>query len=157
MDVRLNGLEHGNPQAYQVKVREIAPGVVYKDGNVAVTAFAVKHATWDQAFGYRFETAARSVVISGDTAPASSVAEACHGCDVLVHEVYCDVPPGREAYYRAAHTSASELARIAVQAQPKLLVLYHQLFSGCSEATLVGRVQEGYPGAVVSGKDFDVF
>jgi ribonuclease BN (tRNA processing enzyme) len=158
MDVRINGLEHGNANAYKVNVHEISPGVVHKDGNVTVTSFLVKHATWDQAFGYRFETPARSIVISGDASPSPSVAEACHGCDVLVHEVYCDLPAGRAgAYYEAAHTSASELAKIAQEAKPKLLVLYHQLFTGCNEATLVQQVQQGYRGVVVSAKDFDIF
>lgn len=158
MDVRINGLEHGNANAYKVNVHEISPGVVHKDGNVTVTSFLVKHATWDQAFGYRFETPSRSIVISGDASPSPSVAEACNGCDILVHEVYCDPPSGRaSAYYQAAHTSASELAKIAREAKPKLLVLYHQLFTGCNEATLVQQVQQGYPGVVVSAKDFDIF
>ncbi len=158
MDVRINGLEHGNAEAYKVNVHEIGPGVAYKDENVTVKAFLVKHATWDQAFGYRFEAAGRSIVISGDTAPTPSMAQACNGCDVLVHEVYCN-PPGQEgsAYYKAAHTSAAELAELASQARPKLLVLYHQLLSGCSEATLLQQVQQGYAGAVVSAKDLDIY
>jgi len=158
MDVRINGLEHGNANAYKVNVHEITPGVAYKDGNVTVKAFLVKHATWDQAFGYRFEAAGRSVVISGDTAPTASLVEAAKGCDVLVHGVYC-TQSGQEGgpAYKAAHTSAAELADIARQAKPKLLVLYHQLFSGCSEATLLQQVQQGYAGAVVSAKDLDVY
>jgi ribonuclease BN (tRNA processing enzyme) len=156
IDVRINGLEHGNKNAYQVKVHEIDPGAIYKDANVTVKAFLVKHATWDQAFGYRFETPNRSVVISGDAAPTPTVAEACNGCDVLVHEVYCNAGRGG-AYYQAAHTSAAELAEIAKQAKPKLLVLYHQLYTGCSDAALVQQVQQGYSGQVVSAKDFDVF
>jgi ribonuclease BN (tRNA processing enzyme) len=158
LDVRINGLEHGNANAYRVNVHEISPGVVHKDGNVTVTAFLVKHATWDQAFGYRFEAAGRSIVISGDTAPTASVANACNGCDVLVHEVYCN-PSAQDgnAYYKAAHTSAAELAEIAGQAKPKLLVLYHQLFSACTEATLLQQVQQRYGGAVVSAKDLDVY
>ncbi len=158
MDVRINGLEHGNANAYKVNVHEINPGVAYKDANVTVKAFLVKHATWDQAFGYRFEAAGRSIVISGDTAPTPSVAEACNGCDILVHEVYCN-PPGQDggAYYKAAHTSAAELAEIAGQAKPKLLVLYHQLFAGCTEAALLQQVQQKYAGAVVSAKDLDIY
>jgi len=158
MDVRINGLEHENANAYKVNVHEISPGIVYQDSSVTVKAFLVKHATWDQAFGYRFEAAGRSVVISGDTAPTPSVAEACNGCDVLVHEVYCNPPAqGGSAYYKAAHTSAAELAEIATQAKPKLLVLYHQLFSGCTEAALLQQVQQKYAGAVVSAKDFDIY
>jgi ribonuclease BN (tRNA processing enzyme) len=158
MDVRLNGLEHGNANAYKVNVREISPGVVHQDRYVTVTAFLVKHATWDQAFGYRFDAAGRSIVISGDASPSASVTAACHGCDVLVHEVYC-IAPGRQAsaYYKIAHTSAAELAEIAAQAKPKLLVLYHQLFTTCNEAALVEQVQKGYAGAVVSAKDFDIY
>jgi ribonuclease BN (tRNA processing enzyme) len=158
MDVRINGLEHENANAYKVNVHEIGPGIVYQDSSVTVKAFLVKHATWDQAFGYRFEAAGRSVVISGDTAPTPSVAEACNGCDVLVHEVYCNPPAqGGSAYYKAAHTSAAELAEIATQAKPKLLVLYHQLFSGCTEAALLQQVQQKYAGAVVSAKDLDIY
>ena len=154
--IRINGLEHENPAAYKVTVHEISPGVVHKDANVTVTAFLVKHATWDQAFGYRFETGGHSIVISGDTAPTPAIAEACHGCDVLVHEVYCNQLGG--AYYKAAHTSAAELAEIAGQAKPKLLVLYHELFGGgCTEASLLQQVQEKYAGAVVSAKDLDVY
>lgn len=155
MDVRINGLEKGNAAAYKVNVHEISPGVVHKDANVTVTAFLVPHATWDQAFGYRFEAGGRSIVISGDTSPTPAIAEACKGCDVLVHEVYCN--QGSGPYYKAAHTSAAELAEIAGQAKPKLLVLYHQLFTGCNEATLLQQVQQKYAGAVVSAKDLDIF
>jgi ribonuclease BN (tRNA processing enzyme) len=155
MDVRINGLEHGNANAYKVNVHEIAPGVIYKDANVAVKAFLVHHATWDQAFGYRFDGAGRSIVISGDASPSPGVVEACNGCDVLVHEVYCN--QGGGAYYKAAHTSAAELAGIATQAKPKLLILYHQLFSGCNEAALLQQVQQAYSGPVVSAKDFDIY
>jgi ribonuclease BN (tRNA processing enzyme) len=158
MDVRINGLEHGNPEAYKVNVTEIKPGVIHKDANVTVKAFLVPHATWDEAFGYRFETAGRSIVVSGDTKPSSAIVEACNGCDVLVHEVYCAPSSGQASpYYRIAHTSTAELAQIAIQAKPKLLVLYHQLFGACNDATLLQQMQKAYPGAVVSAKDFDIF
>ena len=50
IDVRVHGLEHGNAAAYEMTVHEIKPGVVYRDTNVTVTAFLVKHGSWDQAF-----------------------------------------------------------------------------------------------------------
>jgi ribonuclease BN (tRNA processing enzyme) len=158
MDVRINGLEHGNANAYKVNVHEIDPGVVYRDANITVKAFLVKHATWDQAFGYGFETPNRSIVVSGDTAPTPAIAEACNGCDVLLHEVYCNPPSGRGSpYFEAAHTSAAELAEIAKQAKPKLLVLYHQLNAGCSGDGLLEQVRRSYAGVVVSANDLDVF
>jgi hypothetical protein len=67
---------------------------VYQDANVTVRALAVQHGSWDQAFGYRFETARRTIVISGDTAPTEAVGSTCDGCDVLLHEVY--KPNGQE-------------------------------------------------------------
>jgi ribonuclease BN (tRNA processing enzyme) len=154
IDVRVNGLEHGNPNAYKVNVHENTPGQIYKDANVTVKAFLVKHGSWDEAYGYRFDGANRSIVISGDTSPTQAIVEACNGCDVLVHEVYCGTPtPG--SYNATFHTAASELIDIAKRARPKLLVLYHQL--GCSDPALLEQMQIGYSGAVVSAKDFDIF
>src|SRR5262245_41990341 len=43
------------PEGHNVNVREIQPGVVYKDANVTVTAFPTIHAM--ESYGYRFETA----------------------------------------------------------------------------------------------------
>ena len=40
---------------------------------------------------------------------------------------------------------------------PGLLVLYHQLFHGVTEAELLREVEEGYGGKVVSGKDLAVY
>jgi hypothetical protein len=38
-----------------------------------------------------------------------------------------------------------------------LLILYHQLFHGVSEAQLLQEVLERYDGTVVSGKDLEVY
>ena len=74
------------PEGHNVNAHEIGPGVVYKDGNVTVTAFATKHAM--ESYGYRFDTPDRSIVISGDTNPTQATIDACRGCDVLVHEAH---------------------------------------------------------------------
>ena len=136
--------------------------MVYHDSNVKVTAFLVKHGTWDQAFGYRFDTADRSVVISGDTAPTDAVVTACNGCDVLLHEVYN--PNGDELkethwreYFRTFHTSPQELGDIARRARPKLLVLYHLSLEKLPEADLVEQVKKAYAGELVSAKDLGVY
>lgn len=162
IEVRTRGLEQANRTGYKVVVHEIAPGVVYRDANVTVSAFLVKHGIWDQAFGYRFDTADRSVVISGDTAPADSVVQACQGCDVLLHEVYN--PHGDELkeehwqeYFRTFHTSPEELGEIARRARPKLLVLYHLSLEKLPEADLVEQVRKAYRGELVSAKDLGVY
>jgi ribonuclease BN (tRNA processing enzyme) len=162
VDIRVNGLEHGDADAYAVDVHEIGPGVVYRDDRVTVSAFRVHHGSWDEAFGYRFDTPDRKIVISGDTAPCDEVARACDGCDVLVHEVYSragfdKLDPADQRYHAAFHTSAPELARIATAARPRTLVLYHQLFFGAAEGSLVEEVRAGYGGDVVSAHDLQVF
>jgi ribonuclease BN (tRNA processing enzyme) len=135
---------------------------VYRDANVVVTAFRVPHGSWPEAFGYRFDAGGRSMVISGDTAMSEAVVQACHGCDVLVHEVYSESgfarrPPEWQRYHERYHTSSSQLGKIATEAHPGLLVLYHQLFWGTSEEELLQEVRRGYAGKVVSGHDLDVF
>jgi ribonuclease BN (tRNA processing enzyme) len=145
-----------------VTVHEIKPGMIYRDERVTVTAFAVPHGAWDQAFGYRFQTPDRTIVISGDTGPASRIEDQCRRCDVLVHEVYSEAgfakrPPEWQAYHSRYHTSTRQLGAIATRAQPGLLVLYHQLIWSSTEEELLKEVQSAYNGKVVSAHDLDVY
>lgn len=159
--VRTHGLEHEADAGHEVEVHEIAPGMVYQDANVTVTAFQVKHGSWDEAFGYKFQTADRSVVISGDTAPTDAIIQACNGCDVLIHEVYNasldKVSDDWKKYLAAFHTSTTELAAMAIKARPKLLVLYHQLFEGMPEQELTEQMKRAYSGNFVSARDLDIY
>ncbi|HEX4951676.1 MAG TPA: MBL fold metallo-hydrolase [Blastocatellia bacterium] len=162
LDMRLYGLEPSNKTGHKVNAHEIKPGVIYKDANVTVKAFAVKHGSWKEAFGFRFETPDKTIVISGDCAPSQSVVDACQGCDVLLHEVYSQTgfqkrPPEWQKYHSQFHTSSRELAEIATKAKPGLLILYHQLFWGTSEEDLLNEIRQGYSGKVVSGRDLDVY
>ncbi len=156
---RLDGLEPANETGYRVNVHEIVPGVVFDDGNMKVTAFAVPHGDWEVAFGYRFDSADRSIVISGDTRASDAVVTACNGCDLLVHEVYSAErfrtrPPEWQRYHARAHTSTEELAALATRARPKQLVLYHQLYWGTDDAGLVAELaRAGYARPVVAARD----
>lgn len=158
---RLEGLEPSRSPGWEVQAHEIEPGVVYRDDHVRVEAFAVRHGTWP-ALGYRFTTPDRTIVVSGDTAPVPALLDAYRDCDVLVHEVYSAAgvegrPPEWQRYHKSVHTSATELAAIATQVRPGLLVLVHQLFFGASEDELLAEVRAGYDGEVVSGRDLDVY
>ncbi len=159
---RVDGLQPQNATGYRVDAREIQPGPVYRDSNVTVTAIAVAHEDWPVAYGYRFETADRVIVVSGDTRPHDSLVTACAGCDILVHEVYSDAgfsrrEPEWQRYHARSHTSASELAAVAARAHPRLLVLYHQLLWGTTPDELVAEIRRGYDGQIVFGRDLDVF
>ena len=160
--VRTGGLEPANPAGCKVQVHEIKPGLIYKDDNVTVRAFPVKHGSWAHAYGFRFDTPDRKIVISGDTTPCQSLIENAKGCDVLIHEVYSKVafarrPPVWQRYHAGSHTSSTELAHIAETVKPGLLILYHQLFWGSTEEELLHEIRRTYRGRVVSGKDLDVY
>lgn len=162
IDIRIHGLEHGDTAAYRMVVHEVAPGEVYRDSLVRVTAFPVQHGSWPHAFGYRFDAAGRSIVVSGDTRPTEAVVDACHGCDVLVHEVYSKkgfdrLPPADRAYHSAFHTSAIELGDLAARARPKLLVLTHILFFGESADEILSEVKSRLDGRVVMGEDLSAY
>jgi len=158
---RIEGLEPANERGYQTITHEIEPGRIYQDKNVAVDAFPVQHGSWT-AFGYRFQTPDRTIVISGDTAPTRAVVEQSRGCDILLHEVYPvarfeSLPQEWQRYHASVHTSTHELAQIAAEAQPGLLVLYHQLYWGASDLELLDEIAEYYAGPVLSGRDLGVY
>jgi ribonuclease BN (tRNA processing enzyme) len=170
VDTRTNadGNQHDFPDGHKVKAHEIRAGVVYKDANVTVTAFPTKHAM--ESYGYRFETADRSIVISGDTNPAQATIDACNGCDVLVHEVHTlEALSKRDTRFQAFaakyHTSTEQLALLAGKAKPRLLVLYHHSITlrpgvaanNSTPETLFREMSTRYSGQFVIGRDLDVY
>jgi ribonuclease BN (tRNA processing enzyme) len=174
--IRRDGMEHASAKGWQVNVHEIKAGVVYRDANVTVTAFPTRHGEWEESFGYRFDTADRSIVISGDTTPQQATIDACRGCDILVHEAqtmkFINRPmrPNAQgydikAYVAKYHTTTEQLAELAGKARPKLLVLYHNPITlrperrplASTPADLLGEIAPLYKGKVVVGRDLDVY
>jgi len=81
----------------------------------------------------------------------------------LLHEVYSDAgqlsrTPERQKYFRSFHTSSAELAKEATQAQPRLLVLYHEMYGGdVTYDQWLDEVKKHYSDKVVSARDLDVY
>ena len=160
--IRINGLEKGDAIAYQVYTNEIKEGQIYKDSNLTVTAFNVQHGQWDNAFGYVFQTKDKKIVVSGDCTYSENLIKYAKDCDILVHEVYSDAGLKKRTqrwqdYHSTFHTSTYQLAEIANQVKPKLLVLNHQLTFGTSLQSLLDELKSKYAGPVVNGADLDVF
>jgi len=118
-----------------------ATKVVWRDGDLTVTAITVAHNPVTPAFGYRFDFKGRSVVISGDTRKWPPLAAAAKGADVLIHEAQnSDMTKQMAMGLKAMgnprissimtdtltyHTTPVEAADIARMAGVKRLVLYH--------------------------------
>jgi ribonuclease BN (tRNA processing enzyme) len=165
--VRTTGLEGGNMTGYKVEAHDVQPGNIYQDDNVSVKAFLIKHGSWKEALGYRFDTVGKSIVVSGDTAPAESVVEACGGCDALVHEVYSGrgMPANKRSmsvdqwmkYMSGFQSSALELGELAARAKPKMLILTHWILLGNAKpGDLVREIRGNYSGPIVIAHDLDV-
>lgn len=161
--MRLDGLEPANETGWQTRATDIQPGFVLERDGVRIEAFPVLHGSWEHAYGYKVTAGERTIVISGDARPSPALLDAARGADILVHEVYsthgfATRPPEWQTYHASFHTSTRELAAIANETRPGLLVLYHQLFWGVTDEQLVEELREfGYDGAVVSARDLDLY
>ncbi|HSS21377.1 MAG TPA: MBL fold metallo-hydrolase [Pyrinomonadaceae bacterium] len=163
--VRTEGLEREVPNGYRVNVREIKAGVIYDHDGVRVTAVAVPHGSWKQAYAFRIDTPDRSILISGDTRPSEALVRASRNLDVLVHEVYSPLHLAPEArpggkywpqYMREFHTSDVELGGLAARIKPKLLVLTHTIRFGSADEDLIKGIRAGgFTGPVSVGKDLE--
>ena len=174
------GNQRGNPEGWKVNAHEIKSGVIYKDANVTVTAFPTKHAM--ESYGYRFDTPDRSVVISGDTNPTEETIKACNGCDVLIHEartveLFGKLPEGPRSFVAKFDTTSEQLAALAAQAKPRLLIVIHASISWwpsiapsdnrllvlstgelhSSPDVLQREIGARYSGQFVIGRDLDVY
>jgi ribonuclease Z len=160
-----DGNQRTFPDGYKVNAHEVTAGVVFRDQNVIVTAFATKHAM--ESYGYRFDTPDRSIVISGDTNPTRATIDACSGCDVLIHEVHTSAwlaarpeaggaPPGTfRRFSEKYHTTTEQLGELARQAKPRLLILYH--YNSLTPEELQRDMMRHYSGQFVIGRDLDVY
>ncbi|MCF8368669.1 MAG: MBL fold metallo-hydrolase [Bacteroidales bacterium] len=160
---RLYGSEPANNQGWRVNAHEIElEGICYEDENISVEAFPVPHGTWPNAWGFRFTTPDKVIVLSGDSSPSGKIIDYATGADILIHEVYYkkayDTKPDEwKAYHKIHHTSTFELSEIANKAKPKLLVLYHILFWGATEKDILDEISAAYEGKVIVGNDLDVY
>lgn len=160
---RVYGDEPTNDEGWRVNWHEFKKeGEIYRDSNIVVEAFPVIHGSWPNAWGFRFTTPDRVIVVSGDCKPSPRLVEYAKGADILVHEVYSQAgyetkSPDWKAYHQVHHSSTLELAEIAKKTLPGKVVLYHILFWGSSEDELLKEIRTVYSGEVIVGKDLDIF
>jgi ribonuclease Z len=125
----------------QAEAITIAPGVVFSEAGLTVTAFTVDHHPINPAFGYRVDYGGRRVVISGDTLNTPRLWAAAEGADLVFHDALAR--PVLEAMRQAAldvgqdrtakivmdvidyHAGLEGLQASADAAGVRRLVLYH--------------------------------
>jgi ribonuclease BN (tRNA processing enzyme) len=142
-------------------------GAVMDDGNVKVTAAVVSHPLVEHALAYRFDSADRSIVISGDTVPSDNLIALAKGADVLVHEALyvpgvdrlvarTPGPAKLKEHILASHTTAEDAGRIAQAAGVKHLVLSHLVPADDPEVTdknWIDAASVHFRGKITVGKD----
>jgi ribonuclease BN (tRNA processing enzyme) len=167
IDVRVAN-EGRPPLVPLVHVHEVRRGgPVMNDEHVKVTAAVVNHPPVVPSFAYRFDTADRSIVISGDTAPSDDLVRLAGGAELLVHSVLYPSAVDRlvarvpnaaalRASILAHQTSAEDAGRIAQSAGVKTLVLSHFVPADDPEVTdqmWIDAARSHFRGTVVVGKD----
>jgi ribonuclease BN (tRNA processing enzyme) len=156
------------PIAPLINVHErVEPGVVMSDERVRVTCARVDHPIVPNAFAYRFDTADRSIVISGDTNRSDALIELARGADVLVHEalfvsavdrLVLRVPNASalKQHIIASHTSVEDCGRVAAAAGVKTLVLSHLVPPDdpqITEQMWIDAARPYFSGEIIVGKD----
>jgi ribonuclease BN (tRNA processing enzyme) len=167
-DIELRTADEGRvPLAPLIRPHEITePGEFFKDDRVRVTAALNQHPPIRYSFAYRFDTADRSIVISGDTVYSQNVIDLAKGADVLVHEVVsrefwerpgAPQPPSVVRHILASHTDAADVGRVAAQAGVGTLVLTHAVPTegpgAPTDEDWIRAVRRHYKGNVVVGRD----
>ena len=160
--------EGRTPLASLIHVHERRTGgFVMEDENVKVSCAVVDHRPVVPSFAYRFDSADRSIVISGDTKRSDALVQLAKDADVLVHEALY-VPaidalarrmPNGDALRRSIlshHTSAEDAGRVAAAAGVKTLVLSH--FVPPDDPTVTDQMwldaaRTTFSGEIIVGKD----
>lgn len=148
---------------------------VFTDDRVTVQAVENTHfperakAKMDyRSFAYRFNTATRSIVFSGDTAYSESLIELARGADVFVCEVLATAN-GQNAnapaqnnntesigrHVRETHSTPEDVGKMAAAAKVKTVVLSHQVGGGRggNNDPLTADLKKVFSGEVIVGAD----
>ncbi|MBT2492771.1 MBL fold metallo-hydrolase [Streptomyces sp. ISL-96] len=145
-----------------IRVHEIEPGVAYDNDGIKVTAFTVEHADGNPAYGYRFDHAGKSVLLSGDTTYHENVVSYGAKVDALIHNVVAfDEETTKSGKFKAVEaklTTPEQAARVFSKAKPRVAVFSHIAKKGLhgeeGDKAIVDRTRKaGYRGPLHMGQD----
>jgi len=164
---------------------DVNPGIVYQDGNVKVTAAENTHFEFHtgaaagkfKSYGYRFETADRVVVFTGDTGPNDAIMTLARGADLLVSEansveermkllmttrqwqVMTEAEQaGIKRQMAQGHLTTDDVGRMAAKAGVKTVVLTHVTSKPDNDySSWIADVKKYFSGDVLVAKDLMEF
>ncbi len=141
------------PMADTFHAHDVAPGVIYQDANVKVTAVENTHFHFQpgdpgygkyRSYSYRFDTPGRVVFFTGDTGPTDAVVELARGADLYVTETtsvedvvslykksgawQAKTPAEQAGFIRhmhEEHVSPDDIGKMATKAGVKAVVMTH--------------------------------
>ena len=186
-DLRSSDVPRPAPAAVFIGHDVPAPGIIYRDDNVTVTAVENTHFAGlrpgtpaygrDKSYAYRFDAKDRAVVFTGDTGPSERVTDLARGADLLVAEVVdpasmavmlrriyaTETDEQRGAHLRhfiEDHLTPEAIGKMAAAAGVKEVVLTHLVPGEDGERDTSGYsdgVKKYFDGPVTVAHDLQVF
>jgi ribonuclease BN (tRNA processing enzyme) len=164
---------------------DAAPGVIYQDANIKVTAIENTHfgfhkgdaAGKHKSYSYRFETPGRVIVFTSDTGPFAGLVELAKGADLLVAEAnsieqrmqdlfrsgqWQVMTPEEQARIKRqmaeGHLSPEEVGKLAQAAAVKSVILSHLTWKADDDySSWADDVKKHFSGPVLIAKDLKEF
>jgi ribonuclease BN (tRNA processing enzyme) len=159
------------------------PTIIYKDDRVTVTAVENSHYSGfapgaipagTRSYAYRFDTADRSIVFTGDTGPSEALEKLTAGADTLVSEVVSipealhfledrfHVPPeqlnAQRGHMADEHFQPERIGELAARAGVRLVVLNHVVMGNTDDGrAYTDGVRKTFKGVVALGQDLSEF
>ena len=186
-EVRMSDGTKSIPAAKQFSSKDAGEGLVFQDANVKVTAAENTHFHFPpgspgygkyRSYSYRFDTADRSVVFTGDTGPSDAVADLAKDADLLISEATNPVDEYRQDEINAGrwqqrtpeeqknllrhhveeHLLPEDLGKMAARANVKAVVMTHlQPVPNDDYSHYVREVKKHYSGEVLVARDLMEF
>jgi ribonuclease BN (tRNA processing enzyme) len=174
IDIRIRDERKPDPRTLLVPHEIESAGIVMQDDNVKVTCVLADHPPLPVALSYRFDTADRSVVFSGDTRKTDALIDLAKGADVFVCEAQY-LPGMREVLNGAVKAgrfdketaddlfksvsgnalTVEQAGEIAQAAGVKTLVLSHFVpgNGAVPDQVFVDEARKAFSGEIIAGRD----
>jgi ribonuclease BN (tRNA processing enzyme) len=186
-EIRMSDGTKSIPATKLFSSKDADEGLVFQDANLKVTAVENTHFHFPpgspgygkyRSYAYRFDTADRSVVFTGDTGPSDAIAQLAKDADLLISEATNPVDEFKEEAIRMGlwqpmtpeeqknfirhhieeHLLPEDLGKMAARANVKTVVMTHTQPSPNNDySRYVDEVKRHYSGQVLVAKDLMEF